>query len=105
MTEFSIKPLADKVVIRPLTEEESGSKSPSGIIIPSSIEGKDKSDEGIVVAVGPGAWNEDGDGRLSPEVNVGDRVLFSSWREKVKLGKDEYFIVPESDIQAVISKA
>ncbi len=102
MTDNSIKPLGDKVVIRPLTEEESGNKSPSGIIIPSSLEGKDKSDQGIVVAVGQGLWNEDGDKRLALEVKVGDRVLFSSWREKVKVSEEEYFVVPETDILAVL---
>lgn len=98
-----IKPLADRVVVRDLTEEESGKKSASGIIIPNSIDTKEKSDQGIVVAVGPGKWDEDGEKRIPMEVAVGDKVLFSSWREKVKVGDEEFSIVSESDVLGVIS--
>ncbi len=98
-----ITPLGDKVVIRPLTDDESNTKSASGIIIPSTVETKDKSDQGVVVAVGPGAWNEDGDGRVPMEVKEGDRVLFSSWREKVKVGEKEYFVISQSDIHGIIT--
>lgn len=97
-----ITPLGDKVVIRPLTEEEAGKKSTSGIIIPDSVEQKDKNDQGIVMAVGGGAWNEDGDARLPMDVKVGDRVLFSSWRDKVTVGDAEYFVIAQSDIHGII---
>ena len=102
MSDTTIKPLADRVVLRPLTDEESGGVSPSGIIIPDTA-AKEKNDQGIVVAVGEGRWNEDGDKRVSPEVKLGDRVIFKSWNEKVKLGKSEYWIISESDILGVIS--
>ena len=98
-----ITPLADKVVIRPLNEKENDIKSASGIIIPSTIESKDKSDQGIVVATGPGNWDEDGEKRIPLSVKAGDRVLFSSWREKVKVGEKEYFIISESDIHGIIN--
>lgn len=97
-----IKPLADKVVIRPLTDDESSSKSASGIIIPDSVESKEKNDQGVVVAVGPGAWDEDGQKRIPLDVQEGDRVLFSSWREKVKVGDAEYFVISQSDIHGII---
>lgn len=97
-----ITPLGDKVVIRPLTDEERSTKSDSGIIIPDSVESKEKSDQGVVLAVGPGAWNEDGDQRIPLDVSVGDRVLFSSWREKVKVGDGEYFVISQSDIHGVL---
>ena len=100
-----ISPLGDKVVIRPLSDEENNTKSASGIIIPSTIESKDKSDQGVVVAVGPGAWNEDADTRVSMDVKVGDRVLFSSWREKVKVADKEYFVIAQSDIHGIINWA
>ena len=105
MSEVNIKPkiqpLGDRVVIRPLTDEESGSTSASGIIIPDSAT-KDKNDEGVIVAIGPGAKDDDGE-RTPVDVKVGDRVLFKTWAEKVKLEKEEYWIVSESDILGIIS--
>lgn len=96
-----MKPLGDKVVIRPLTDEESGSTSASGIIIPDTA-AKEKGDQGVVVAVGSGVRDEDGK-RMEMEVKTGDRVLFKSWSEKIKVEKEEYWVVPESDILAVIT--
>ncbi len=99
----TIKPLADRVVLRALTDDEAGSTSPSGIIIPDTVKGdKEKGEQGVVVAVGPGKWDEDGEKRIAMEVKIGDRVLYSSWREKVKVGKEEYAVVSESDIMAII---
>ena len=97
-----ITPLGDKVVIRPLGEDENSTKSASGIIIPDSVESKDKNDQGVVVAVGPGNWDEDGEKRIPLDVKVGERVLFSSWREKVKVGDKEYFVISQSDIHGII---
>ena len=97
-----ITPLGDKVVIRPLTEKESNQKSVSGIIIPESVDNKEKNNQGVVVAVGPGAWNEDGDQRVAMELKVGDRVLYSSWREAVKVDDKEFFVIPQSDIHGII---
>ncbi len=97
-----IKPLGDRVVVRPLTEDEAGTKSASGIILPSSMADKDKNEQGIVVAVGPGKWDEDGEKRIPMEVKVGDKVLFSSWRDKMKVEDEEFSIVSESDILAVM---
>ncbi len=99
----TIKPLGDKVVLRPLTDEESNTTSASGIIIPSTVDNKEKSDQGVVVAVGPGAWNQNNSARIPLDVKEGDRVLFSSWREKVKVGDKEYFVISESDIHGIIS--
>ncbi len=100
MSEVKIKPLGDKVVIRPLTDEESGTTSASGIIIPDSA-AKEKGDQGVVVAVGPGARDKDGQ-RIEIEVKVGDRVIFKSWSEKMKVEKNEYWIISESDILGII---
>lgn len=98
----SIKPLGDRVVIRPLTEEETGTTSPSGIIIPESAK-DEKNEQGVVVAVGPGRWDEDGEKRIPMEVKEGDRVIFNSWRDKVKVGKEEFSVISESDILGIIS--
>ena len=87
-------------MIRPLTDEEAGSKSASGIIIPDSA-AKERSDQGVVVATGPGARDDDGK-RMEMEVKVGDKVIFKSWSEKMKVEKEEYWIIAESDILGII---
>lgn len=99
----SIKPLADRVVVRPLTEEEMGTKSPSGIIIPDTVS-KEKPEQGVVVAVGAGKWDEDGEKRIPMEVKEGDRVVFSKYGyDEVKVGNKDYYIVSEGSLLAVIS--
>lgn len=100
----SIKPLGDRVVIRPLTEDESaGTTSPSGIIVPDSVSKDEKNEQGIVVAVGAGRWDDDGEKRIPMEVKEGDRVIFNSWRDKIKIDGEEYSVISESDILGVIS--
>ncbi|MDI3328848.1 MAG: co-chaperone GroES [Alicyclobacillaceae bacterium] len=93
-----IKPLADRVVIRPVEREE---KTASGIVLPDTA--KEKPQEGEVVAVGPGRY-EDGR-RIEMEVKVGDRVIFSKYAgTEVKYDGVEYLILRESDILAVLEK-
>lgn len=99
-----IRPLGDRVIVRPLTEVEMGTLSPSGIIIPESAK-KEKPEQGIVVAVGEGKWNEDGDKRLSVDVKVGDKVIFSKYGyDEVKVDNKEYFIVGEASILGIFTK-
>jgi chaperonin GroES len=98
-----LTPLADKVVIRPLSDAERETKTVSGIIVPDSVKEKDKNEQGIVVAVGDGAWNEDGDARIPLTVKVGDKVLFSTWKEPLTFNKQDFFVIPESDIHGIIS--
>lgn len=96
-------PLGDRVVVRPLTDVESGNTSPSGIIIPDTAK-KEKPEQGIVIAVGPGKWDEDGEKRLPLEVKVGDRVIFSKYGyDEVKVNNEEYFIVGENSILGVFN--
>ena len=98
-----LKPLGDRVVIRALTDEESGSKSASGIIIPDSVTGdKEKGEHGVVVAVGSGRWDSDNGKRIPMEVKEGDRVIFKSWSGSVEVEKEEFWVISESDILAVI---
>ncbi|MBX6395077.1 MAG: co-chaperone GroES [Alicyclobacillaceae bacterium] len=93
-----IKPLADRVVIRPVEREE---KTASGIVLPDTA--KEKPQEGEVVAVGPGRY-EDGR-RIEIDVKVGDRVIFSKYAgTEVKYDGVEYLILRESDILAVLEK-
>jgi chaperonin GroES len=96
-----IKPLGDRVIVRPLTSEELGSVSLSGIIIPDSAK-KEKPEQGIVIAAGPGKWDEDGEKRIPMEVKVGDRVVFSKYGfDELKIENEEYFIVSESSILGI----
>ena len=102
MAELNIKPLADRAVVRPLTDAEAGTVSASGIIIPDSAK-KEKPEQGIVVAVGDGKWDEDGEKRVPMEVTVGDRVVFSKYGfDEIKVDDKEYFIVGESSILAIL---
>lgn len=99
----TIKPLGDRVVVRQLTDEEMGTTSASGIIIPDTVS-KEKPEQGVVIAVGEGKWDEDGEKRIPMDVKVGDRVVFSKYGyDEVKVSGAEYFIVSEGSILAVIS--
>ena len=99
----TVRPLADRVVVRPLTEAEAGTLSASGIIIPETVS-KEKPEQGIVIAVGQGKWDEDGAKRIPMEVKEGDRVLFSKYGpDEVEIGGEKYYVVSESHILAVIS--
>ena len=102
MSDVAIKPLGDRVVVRPLTDEEAGTVSASGIIVPDSAK-KEKPEQGIVVAVGPGKWDEDGEKRIPMEVKEGDKVVFSKYGfDEVKMAEKDYFLVSESNILAVL---
>lgn len=91
-----IKPLADKVLIKPISEDV---KSPSGIIIPDTVEGK-QTDRGKVVAVGEGRYDDNGN-LIPMSVKKGDTVMFQ-WGDKMEYEGEEYFIVSEGNILAVI---
>lgn len=92
-------PLADRVVVRPLSPEERGLTTASGIIIPDSAQ--EKSSEGIVLAVGPGRFDDGA--RMPMTVSVNDRVIFSKYgHEEVKINGMELMIVSESNILAII---
>ena len=94
---MQIKPLHDRVVVRRLDEDE---KTPGGIIIPDTA--KEKPMQGEVVAVGPGARDDDGD-RIEPDVKPGDTVLFGKWSgTEVKIDGEELLIMKESDIMGII---
>ena len=94
---MKFRPLHDRVAIRRIEEEE---KTAGGIIIPDTA--KEKPMEGEVVAVGPGARDENG--QIVPlDVKVGDRILFGKWSgTEVKIGGDELLIMKESDIMGVL---
>jgi chaperonin GroES len=94
---MKFRPLHDRVVIRRLNAEE---KSAGGIIIPDTAQ--EKPMEGEVVAVGPGARNEQGQ-IVAPDVKAGDSILFGKWPgTEVKLDGEELLIMKESDIMGII---
>jgi chaperonin GroES len=94
---MKFRPLHDRVVVRRLDAEE---KSAGGIIIPDTAQ--EKPMEGEIVAVGPGARNDEGQ-IVALEVKGGDRILFGKWSGvEVKLDGEELLIMKESDIMGVI---
>ncbi len=95
---MTIKPLSDHILIEPVKEEE---KTKGGIFLPDTAS-KDKSEEGKVIAVGPGKKTEDGK-IMMMSVKVGDRVLFTKYGpNEIKVDGKEYLIASESDILAII---
>ncbi len=94
---MKIRPLHDRVVVRPLESEE---KTAGGIIIPDTA--KEKPSEGEIVAVGQGARTEEG--RVVPlDVKKGDRIMYGKWSgNEVKVDGEDLLIMKESDIMGVI---
>ncbi len=102
MSDIHIQPLADRCVVRPLSDEEAGTVSAFGIIIPDTVN-KEKPGQGIVVAVGEGKWDEDGEKRIPMEVKVGDKIVFSKYAaDEVKIEDKEYYIVSEGSVLAIL---
>ena len=94
----SIKPLEDRIVI---TQVEAEQTTSSGLVIPDTA--KEKPQEGEVVAVGPGRFNEDGDERIPMDVSVGDKVIYSKYGgTEVKYGGDEFLILSARDVLAIV---
>jgi len=97
--QVGIQPLADRVLVKP--EMADDTKSPGGIIIPDTAK-QEKPERGTVVAVGEGKRTERGE-VLPLRVQVGDTIMFSKYGyDEVKIDDEEYYIVSESNILAVI---
>jgi len=94
---MKFRPLHDRVVVQRL---ESDQKTKGGIIIPDTA--KEKPQEGKIIAVGPGARDENG--KVQPlDVKAGDRILFGKWSgTEVKIDGEDYLIMKESDIMGVV---
>ena len=96
----SIKPLEDRIVVRPLDAEQTPA---SGLVIPDTA--KEKPQEGEVLAVGQGRWDEDGEKRIPLDVSVGDKVLYSKYGgTEVKYDGEDLLILSSRDVLAVIEK-
>ena len=96
----NISPLASRVLIKPFTKEELEKKNSFGIILPDS-DSKEKSEQGIVLAVGPGEI-KDGK-RIPPAVKVGDKVVFSKYGyDDVTVDGQELYLIKEENILAIL---
>jgi len=93
----NLKPLGDKIIVKRMEAEE---KSAGGILLPDSA--KEKPKEGEVIVLGKGKLIDDGK-RAEFQVKVGDKVLFSSYAgNEITVGVDEYILMSEDDVMAVI---
>ena len=97
---ITIKPLEDRIVVRALDAEQT---TASGLVIPDTA--KEKPQEGEVLAVGPGRFNESGDQRVPLDISTGDVVVFSKYGgTEVKYNGEEYLILSARDVLAVVDK-
>jgi chaperonin GroES len=99
-TKVVLKPLEDRIVVRTLEAEQT---TASGLVIPDTA--KEKPQEGEVLAVGPGRFDDAGAKRVPMDVKVGDVVLYSKYGgTEVKYGGEEYLVLSARDVLAVIEK-
>ena len=95
----NIKPLEDRIVVKPLDAEQT---TASGLVIPDTA--KEKPQEGKVLAVGPGRFDDKG-ARVPVDVQVGDVVLYSKYGgTEVKYSGEEYLVLSARDVLAVVEK-
>jgi chaperonin GroES len=100
VAKVNIKPLEDKILVQ---ANEAETTTASGLVIPDTA--KEKPQEGTVVAVGPGRWDEDGDKRIPLDVSEGDVVIYSKYGgTEIKYGGEEYLILSARDVLAVVNK-
>ena len=98
-TKVNIKPLEDRIVVQPLDAEQT---TASGLVIPDTA--KEKPQEGTVLAVGPGRFDDNGN-RVPLDVKVGDTVLYSKYGgTEVKYSGEEYLVLSARDVLAIIEK-
>lgn len=96
---MKLKPLGDRIVVQAAPQEE---KTKGGLVLPDTV--KEKPVEGIVVAVGDGKILENGE-RQPMDVKVNDKIIYSKYSgTEVKLDGEEYLILSERDVLAVITK-
>ncbi|KKX25770.1 co-chaperone GroES [Rhizobium sp. LC145] len=94
---MAFRPLHDRILVRRLESEE---KTKGGIIIPDTA--KEKPHQGEVIAIGPGARNDQGQ-VVALDVKVGDRILFGKWSgTEIKIDGEDMLIMKESDVMGVI---
>ena len=96
---LNLKPLGDRLVVKPLEEED---VTPSGIVLPETA--KEKPQKGEVLAVGPGARDDDGK-RIEMDVSVGNKILFAKYGgTEIKIDTEKLLILRESDVLAILDE-
>jgi chaperonin GroES len=96
----AIKPLEDRILVQTLDAEQT---TASGLVIPDTA--KEKPQEGKVLAVGPGRWDEDGENRIPLDIAVGDVVVYSKYGgTEIKYDGEDYLILSGRDVLAIIEK-
>jgi chaperonin GroES len=96
---MNLKPLGDRVIVEPLEKDE---VTASGIYLPETA--KEKPQEGLVLAIGPGRLDDNGK-RVAMEVSNGDKVIYAKYSgTEVKLDDKKYLILSEKDILAIVTK-
>jgi chaperonin GroES len=93
-----LRPLGDRVIVKPAAKEE---MTKAGIILPDTVD-KERQEQGEVIAVGPGRVSESG--QIVPmSIKIGDKVVFKKYGpDEVKIDDQEFLVISESDIMAVI---
>ena len=95
---MNLKPLGDRLIVQAIEEEET---TASGIVLPDTA--KEKPQKGKVVAVGDGAWDEDGEKRIPLDVSEGDEVIYSKYGgTEVTIDGDDLLVLRESDVLAKV---
>ena len=95
---MKLKPLGDRLIIRAIEEEET---TASGLVLPDTA--KEKPQKGLVIAVGDGKYDEDGENRIPLDVAEGDEVLYSKYGgTAIKVDGEELLVLRESDVLAKI---
>ena len=98
MASVNIKPLEDKIVVQAVEAETT---TASGLVIPDTA--KEKPQEGKVIAVGPGRWDDEGEKRIPVDVKEGDVVIYSKYGgTEIKYEGQEYLILSARDVLAVV---
>ena len=96
---MKLKPLGDRLIVKPIDEEET---TASGIVLPDTA--KEKPQKGKVVAVGDGRWDEDGEKRIPLDVSEGDEVLYSKYGgTEVTVEDEDLLVLRESDVLAKVA--
>jgi chaperonin GroES len=96
----SIKPLEDRILVQQLEAEKT---TASGLVIPDTA--KEKPQEGNVLAVGPGRFDDEGENRIPLDINVGDTVIYSKYGgTEVSYNGEDYLILSARDVLAVVEK-
>ncbi|MEI2785498.1 MAG: co-chaperone GroES [Candidatus Nanopelagicales bacterium] len=96
----AIKPLEDRILVQQLDAEQT---TASGLVIPDTA--KEKPQEGKVLAVGPGRFDEDGEKRIPMDISVGDVVVYSKYGgTEIKFEGEDYLILSARDVLAVVEK-